>query len=91
MRLPKNVWDDIVQSAAVRAAILKKAAKLADEARTRAAQDRVATEITITQGTRPEGRSYARVTSSNGAAEHGTSWTTRSRILGRTIYGEGPL
>lgn len=43
----------------------------------------VAVEIDVSTGTRPQGRGYARVTSSNVDAEHGTAATPRRRVLGR--------
>lgn len=45
--------------------------------------EQVDTEITVETGVRPGGRGYARVTSSNADAEHGTAATPRRRVLGR--------
>lgn len=48
-----------------------------------AAAEEVDTTVTVETGTRPGGRGYARVTSSNADAEHGTAATPRRRVLGR--------
>jgi hypothetical protein len=89
-RLSHERWLAAQQTASVRARILAKATRLGRKARANAAAAGVDTTITVSQGTRPGGRPYARVTSSNAAAEHGTSWTERSRILGRATYENGP-
>jgi hypothetical protein len=90
MRIPHAEWVRLMNTPAVRAKILAKANRIAAAARRKAETEHVDTDITVTQGVRPKGRPYARVSSSNVAAEHGTSWTTRSRVLGRSTYENGP-
>lgn len=80
-------WLKIQQAPAVRKALAAKAAKIAEAAKANAAAADVDTDIVVTHGTRPGGRPYSRVSSSNVDAEHGTSWTQRSRVLGRAIFG----
>jgi hypothetical protein len=88
--LPRAEWLRIMNGDRVKLALLKRANKIAAKARTTAASEKVDTTITVTQGVRPQGRPYARVSSSNAAAEHGNSWTKRSRVLGRSTYQNGP-
>lgn len=88
MRIPHKMWLQIIQSKKVRDALAQKAEQLAAHARSLAAEERVDTKIEVVNGTRPKGRPYSRVTSSNLAAEHGDSWTRRARILGRTVHGK---
>jgi hypothetical protein len=85
--LPHERWAAITQSNAVKAKCLARANKIAANARNLAASENVDAKITVTTGVRPDGRGYARV-SASASTEHGTSWTRRSRILGRTIGGE---
>lgn len=67
----------------VRQALRAQAMLIAPRARQIAAAEQVDTEITVTDGTRPRGRSYSRVSSTNVAAEFGAGKTARRRILGR--------
>lgn len=90
MKLSHERWLAIQQAQPVRTALLRKANKIAARARATASAENVDTEITVTSGTRPKGRPFSRVTSSNAAAEHGTSWTKRSRVLGRSTFENGP-
>lgn len=59
------------------------AERIADATVAIAAAEQVDTVVTVETGTRPGGRGFARVTSSNADAEHGTAATPRRRVLGR--------
>jgi hypothetical protein len=85
--LARERWLKAQHSPAVLRALRVRAEKIAEQARQNAEADHVDTDIVITEGVRPRGRPYVRVSSSNVDAEHGTSWTTRSRVLGRAIAG----
>lgn len=62
---------------------LEVAYRIAGTAAAIAAAEEVETDITVESGTRPGGRGFARVSSSNVDAEHGTAATPRRRVLGR--------
>lgn len=67
----------------VHQAIRQEAAGLAQRARALNAAEGVAATVSTESGTRGTGRPYARVLSTAGDAEFGTSRTARRRVLGR--------
>lgn len=75
---------DAMQSRPVREALRRKR----DEKRRRADQlgaaEGVEMELETSEGTRPKGRPYARLTSRNVGQEWGDAYTERRRILGRS-------
>jgi hypothetical protein len=68
---------------AVKAKCVEVADRIAGAAVAIANAEEVETTVTVETGTRPGGRGYARVSSSNVDAEHGTAATPRRRVLGR--------
>lgn len=77
---------DAMQSAPVRAALAKRRDAIAQRAGALASAEKVTPDITTSEGTRPQGRPYARI-SADAAQEWGTSRTARRRILGRAADG----
>lgn len=86
-RLSQDSFRRVTNSPPVRAKLLEVARRIAATATAIADAENVDTqvdvEIDVSDGTRPQGRGYARVTSSNADAEHGTAATPRRRVLGR--------
>ena len=82
-RLSPSSFRTVTNLPAVHAKCAEVAERIAGTAAAIAAAEEVDTEITVEHGTRPGGRGYARVTSSNADAEHGTAATPRRRVLGR--------
>lgn len=72
-----------MQTKAVREALKKRADRVQSRAEQLAASEDVDLTSQVSEGTRPKGRPYARVSSENVAQEWGTSNTERRRILGR--------
>jgi hypothetical protein len=72
-----------MQSPTVRAGLRKRGEPIAGRARQLTAAEKVEGEVTTSEGIRPKGRPFFRVTHTNGAQEWGTSKTDRRRILGR--------
>lgn len=75
---------EAMRSDAVRAGLRARALKVQGTAEGLARADDVELESRVTEGTRPKGRPYARVESSNVDQEYGSSTTARRRILGRS-------
>ena len=76
-----------MQSAVVRAALAKRARELASRADSIGSSEGVDVNARVSDGTRPKGRPYARVTSQNVGQEWGDRYTERRRVLGRTAEG----
>jgi hypothetical protein len=72
MRVPK-----------VRAALREQANRIAARARSLDSAEGGDARITVQEGTRPRGRSFARVVSDDVEGEFGSSKTARRRTLGR--------
>lgn len=83
VRLSSELIVQAMQSQTVRAAVAARADRIASRAKKIAQDEEVDVTITRTDGTRPKGRPFSRVTSDNVDAEWGTSKTSRSRIMGR--------
>lgn len=83
VQLSDKTFTDAMQTAKVRAALRAKAAKKQSAAEGIAQSEGVELESRVVEGTRPKGRPYARVQSSNVGQEWGDSKTRRLRILGR--------
>ena len=84
VKLSHKLFEQVVQSPAVRAAIARQAREIAAAASGIARSEDADTEISVEAGTRPRGRTYARVVSSNDdQSEWGDRLTARRRILGR--------
>jgi hypothetical protein len=82
-RLSPESFRKVTNLPAVRAKCEQVAERIASSAVGIAAAEDVDTVVTVEIGTRPGGRGYARVSSSNVDAEHGTAATPRRRVLGR--------
>lgn len=68
----------------VRAELARVAASIAGTAKAIASAERADTEISVEHGTRPKGRTYSRVVSSNtDESEWGNGRRKRVRVLGR--------
>lgn len=76
-----------MQSEPVRAALRAKAQDVKGRADSIAATEDVEARFWTEEGTRPKGRSYARVLCDNVDQEFGTSKTARRRILARAAEG----
>lgn len=77
----------IQQGRSVRRHLTASAQRVAARARAVAAAEGADVEVTVTDGTRPRGRSYARVSMTPGVHEFGDSKTSRKRILGQAVAG----
>lgn len=73
----------VTQLPSVRAALLAKAQEKQGRAESLARAEGVELHSRVSQGTRPGGRPYARVSSPNGAQEFGDGIVERKRVLGR--------
>lgn len=82
-RLSPNSFREVAGLPVVRAKCEEVANRIGSAATGIAAAEDVETEVTVETGTRPGGRGFARVSSSNVDAEHGTAATPRRRVLGR--------
>lgn len=85
VRLSYEQLGDIARSEPVRRALREKAKPIAARARRIAASEGVDVEVSVSDGTRPKGRPYSRVSMTPGDVEHGTAYTERRRILGRSL------
>lgn len=83
VELSNKTFIDAMQTKTVRKALRKVADKKQDRAEQIAASEGVELDSKVVEGTRPKGRPYARVQSSNVDQEWGNSNTKRRRILGR--------
>lgn len=83
IRISRGLIEDAMKSAATRAALRRKAEQKAARANMVGRSEGVDIDAEVSEGTRPKGRPYARVTSQNVAQEYGNSKTERRRILGR--------
>lgn len=88
-RLSPATWRQVVQSRTVRAALADRAARIAVAARQINQAEEQDADIHTEQGTRPRGRSYARVVSTDAEGEFGTETTARRRTLGRAARRTG--
>lgn len=77
-----------MRSNEVRKALRARAEKVRSAAESIASSEGVELNTTVTEGTRPKGRPYARVASPNVAQEWGDSNTARRRVLGRAAEGQ---
>lgn len=86
-RVSVTLSQDFFRTVTNHPAAIRKASEVANRIAAAAvgiaAAEEVDTVVTVQTGTRPGGRGYARVTSSNADAEHGTAATPRRRVLGR--------
>lgn len=82
-RLSRRAWERIVQMPQVRAALAGRAARIATRASQINKAEDVDADIHVEAGTRPQGRSYARVVSTDAEGEFGTEAVPRRRVLGR--------
>jgi len=82
-RLSRRTWQRVVQSPQVRAALAAKAARIATRARQMNAAEDGDADISTEAGTRPQGRPYSRVVSTDAEGEFGTQAVPRRRLLGR--------
>lgn len=84
IRVTDPMFRAVVAMPNVRAELARTARALAATARALAQQDDADTDITIEDGTRPKGRTFSRVVSSNyDDSEWGTAQRKRTRALGR--------
>lgn len=83
IRITGKEWRRIVALPSVRAALRARAQAIAGRARGIAATETPDASITTDEGTRPRGRTYARVTSDDPDGEFGTEKRKRRRVLGR--------
>lgn len=81
--ISSDTIGDAMRTQTVRKALRKLAEKKQARADQIAQAEGVDLESSIKEGTRPRGRPYARVQSSNTAQEWGDRYTERRRILGR--------
>ena len=80
-----------MQSQGVRDALRAKADEVAASARSIAASENVeGFEVSVSEGTRPKGRPYARVSTPSVDQEFGTWRTPKLRILGRAAGHREP-
>ena len=84
IRLSDAKYREAMNTRTARKAYRRRAEQTAARARSLARAEDVSTDIEVTEGTRPGGRPYARVSSSNVGAEFGDSKTARRRLLGRS-------
>lgn len=87
IRITDKEWRRIVALPSVRAALRAKAKGIAGRARSIAASEQIDTTIGVEEGTRPRGRTYARVTSTDVEGEYGTETQARHKLLRRAANG----
>lgn len=87
VRISDKTFLAAMQAKPVREALRAKAVEKQARAEQIADQEGVELDSKIVEGTRPRGRPFARVQSSNAAQEYGTSIVERKRILGRAAEG----
>lgn len=83
VRISRDLIVKAMQSAETRKALRAKADRLRSRVDALGASEGIEMEATVTEGTRPKGRPYANVESSNVDQEWGDRYTERRRILGR--------
>lgn len=83
VRISPESFRRVTNLPVVRDKCVQVAHRIASTAVAIAAAEEVDTTIQVHDGTRPGGRGYAQVSSSNVDAEHGTAATPRRRVLGR--------
>lgn len=83
IKITDQEWRRIVALPSVRAALRARAQAIAGRARVIAATETPDASIGMEEGTRPQGRTYARVTSDDPEGEFGTEKRARRRVLGR--------
>lgn len=88
-RISRELIEEAMRSKAVRDGLAAKADKVAAAAKSIASAEAPKTEITREDGTRPKGRPYSRVLSSDMDGEWGTAFTEQRRILGRAAGSGG--
>lgn len=86
-RLTDRLFREVVTKPSVRKALKKKAEQAQGRAEAIAQGEGEKLDSRVTEGTRPKGRPYARVSSTNVAQEYGTTVKERKRILGRAAEG----
>lgn len=74
---------EVLRLPVVRAELRNQASRIASRARSLDAAEGGDAQIAVSDGTRPRGRAYARVSSTDVEGEWGTSKTARRRTLGR--------
>jgi hypothetical protein len=82
-RLSRRTWEQIQQMPQVRAALAGRAARIAARAKAMNDAENGDADIHTESGTRPQGRSYSRVVSTDAEGEFGTEKVPRRRLLGR--------
>ncbi|MDX3661324.1 hypothetical protein PV646_28800 [Streptomyces sp. ID05-26A] len=82
-RLSQRKWREIQQMPQVRAALAGRAARIAARANQINNAEDVDADIHVEAGTRPQGRAYSRVVSTDAEGEYGNETTLRRRVLGR--------
>lgn len=80
LRISRELIEEAMGSPVVRAALLARAKRIETAANSMAPAD---VEIWVEDGTRPKGRPFANVFSSDVDGEWGTAFTEQRRILGR--------
>lgn len=84
-RLSRRKWREIVHLPQVRAALAGRAARIAVRAAQINEAENVDAEIHVEHGTRPRGRTYSRVVSTDAEGELGNETVPRRRVLGRAV------
>lgn len=83
VRIGRGIVREAMQSAAVRAALHRKAVEVEARAKSIAGTEGLSGEMSVKDGTRPKGRPYSRVTYTNSEQEYGTQFVPKARVLGR--------
>lgn len=83
VRISRELIESAMQAQAVRDGLAARADRVAASAKSIAASEAPEVEITREDGTRPKGRPFSRIYSSDVDGEFGTSRTEQRRILGR--------
>lgn len=87
VRLTDRLFREVVQKPSVRAKLRAVAVQKQGRAEAIAAAEGEKLDSEVVTGTRPKGRPYARVQSTNVDQEFGTTVVERKRILGRAAEG----
>jgi len=87
IRLTDRLFKEVIQKPTVRAALRNKAEAVQSRADAIASSEGEKLDSKVTSGTRPKGRPYSRVSSTNIDQEYGTTVKERKRILGRAAEG----
>lgn len=88
-RVSPETIVEAMQSKTVRAALAARADKIANTAKSIASNEKAKVDIEREDGTRPKGRPFSRVYSSDVDGEWGTAYTEQRRILGRAAGQDG--